>query len=275
MRVARQLGLDGPESTLLRLARERWPRWQEDFPALHGCDDPLRLPELFRAWGPVRADEVLQTLAHLASAEHGADDVAAGGLLAWLLIPGAARLAVSLASSGLPSIDELVAAQLWIEVRSWKSGHKVAANILRRTRRGVLTDLGILGGLAADRSTWGRTRLVADLEDHLTDEDHLNHGLERGDESSEGELGRLFRDALDQQIITEDQCLLLLELASVAHEADVRRSGRGYCGLLASEPTSRVGSQRGIARPTVRRRALKAIDQLRAHANSENFLASA
>lgn len=273
MRVARQLGLDGPDSTLLVLARDRWAQWQDDLPALAGCEDPLSLPDLFRSWGPARTDEVLQTLAHLASAEGEVDDVAAAGLLAWLLIPGAARLAVSLASTGLPSIDELVAAQLWIEVRSWNGGHKVAANLLRRTRNGVLEDLGIARGSGAD--SWGRTSLCAEIEDHLTPEVHLHHGPESGDEDPEVELDRLFKDALAQRVITEDQRRLLLELAEVAHEADVRRAGRGYGGLLAAEPKSRVGSARGIARATVHRHAARALSQLRAHAVSENYLASA
>lgn len=271
MRVARQLGLDGPDSTLLCLARERWPQWQEDLPALHGCQDPLRLPELFRTWGPARTDEVLQALAHLASVEHGADDVAAGGLLAWLLIPGAARLAVSLASTGLPSIDELVAAQLWIEVRSWQGGHKVAANILRRTRNGLLADLGLRAG----DQTWSRTRPVAEVEDHLTEEDHLSHGPEGREVAPEVELDLLLEDALAQQVITQDQCGLLLELAQVAHEADVRRSGRGSGGLLSSEGTSRVGSGRGVSGITVKRRASRALGDLRVHVTSTNYLASA
>lgn len=271
MRVALQLGLDGPDSTLLCLAGERWSRWQEDLPALQGCEDPLCLPELFGTWGPERVDEVLQTLARLASVEEGADDVAAAGLLAWLLIPGAARLAVSLASTGLPCIDELVAAQLWIEVRSWRGGHKVAANILRRTRNGVLADLGLRD---ADR-TWSRTRPVAEVEDHLSERDHIAHGPGGCEVAPEVELDRLLQDALDHQVITHDQCGLLLELAQVAHEAGVRRSGRGSGGLLAGQGAARVGAGRGVSGITVKRRAIRALGELRGHVTSASYLASA
>ena len=64
--------------------------------------------------------------------------------LAWLLVPGACLLANRLATLS-PVIDELVAAQLWIEVRTFGpgGGRRVAATILRNTRKGVLRELGV------------------------------------------------------------------------------------------------------------------------------------
>ena len=92
---------------------------------------------------PERADEVLVALAE-ASAPDGGDDVERDGALAWLLLPGACRMA-SMLSRYSARIDEVVAAQLWIEARgvNWRTGRAVAANGLMNTRKGVLRDLGI------------------------------------------------------------------------------------------------------------------------------------
>ena len=92
---------------------------------------------------------MLWELARLASPS-GGDDVAAAGALAWLLLPGACATAHRLRSL-TPRIDEVVAAQLWLEVRefAWQRLGKVAANIVMNVRRGVLRELGVgshLGG---------------------------------------------------------------------------------------------------------------------------------
>lgn len=92
----------------------------------------------------------------------GGDDIAAAAALAKCLLPGACRLAGWLSS--LPTkevfrdsqpiqagawwaverIDELVASQLWIEVRSfpWRRLTKVASNIIVSTKVGVLREVG-------------------------------------------------------------------------------------------------------------------------------------
>ena len=78
------------------------------------------------AWGP----SGLGALSGLA-AQHDGDDVAAAAALAWLLVPGACLLANRLATLS-PVVDELVAAQLWIQARTFGpgGGRRVAASIL-------------------------------------------------------------------------------------------------------------------------------------------------
>lgn len=64
-------------------------------------------------------------------------------MLAWLLLPSALR--VRRALGGLSErIDEVVAAQLWVEVRSlpWRRPHWVAAKVATRMREDVLLDCG-------------------------------------------------------------------------------------------------------------------------------------
>src|SRR5690606_16742357 len=106
------------------------------------------VPELvdLPAWlvaHPGERNEVLSALSALAAQQDGDGDAAAAAL-AWLLIPGGCLLAGRLAALS-PVIDQLVAAQLWIEVRTFGPGRgrRVAATILRNTRKGVLRDLGV------------------------------------------------------------------------------------------------------------------------------------
>ena len=63
----------------------------------------------------------------------------------WLLLPGASLLARRLRGFS-PIIDELVAAQLWVEARTLPATttQRVAAIILRNTLREVLLELGRL-----------------------------------------------------------------------------------------------------------------------------------
>ena len=93
-------------------------------------DELADLPAWLRAADWAEADRVLLALAQL-SAPDGGDDVAATAALAWVLLPGASLLAFRLGRLSR-RIDEILAAQLWVEARTfpWQRGHKVAANIL-------------------------------------------------------------------------------------------------------------------------------------------------
>ena len=140
MSVATQLGLADPSEELLAQAQEAWPSWCADHPGLGVVDDLLDLPAWLRDADRQEADDVLLVLAQLASPA-GCDDVTAAGALAWLLLPGACVVAHRLRAL-TNRIDEVVAAQLWMEVRGfpWQRQRKVAANITMNTRRGVLRD---------------------------------------------------------------------------------------------------------------------------------------
>lgn len=143
MSVTTQLVLSDPTKELLGQAREAWPRWREQRPDLGVIEDLLDLPTWIRAADRTASDGVLHRLAELASPT-GADDVTAAGALAWLLLPGACVVAHRLRTL-TSRIDEVVAAQLWLEVRPfpWQRQRKVATNIVKNTRRGVLRELGV------------------------------------------------------------------------------------------------------------------------------------
>ena len=156
MSVAAQLGLDDPARGLLAQARTDWAGWRGSDPQLAVVEDLPDLPGWIRAADRNDVDDVLHDLARLGSST-GGDDIAAAGALAWVLLPGA-TLAAHRLRDMTPRIDECVAAQLWIEVRSfaWERRRKVAANIVMNLRRGVLRDLGAHEHLRAVDPAWAQ-----------------------------------------------------------------------------------------------------------------------
>jgi hypothetical protein len=136
MSVADQLGLWDETSERLALADQRWGEWAAAYSALTHCCGVRGL----RSWLPgadnAEADEALHALATLAAVD-GGDDIAAAAALAWALMPGACTLANRLRTLTW-HIDEIVAAQLWVEVRTfpWRRLRRVAANVLEEHPRG-------------------------------------------------------------------------------------------------------------------------------------------
>lgn len=252
MSVATHLGLVEPDSEVLALAGQRWAGWQATHPELRVVDELADLPAWLRAADWSDADRVLLALAQL-SAPDGGDDVAATGALAWVLLPGASLLAFRLGRlSG--RIDEILAAQLWVEARTfpWKRGHKVAANILMNTRKGVIRDLGL--GEQSDRTIpFAPTAELWTEAAHghgagITPEDALQDILDLA--TSKGALARADGD-------------LLLDLAHAADLASPARCGRGHAGLMAPAASEAVAADRGVSARTVRRRAARSVSALR------------
>ena len=138
MSVATQLGLSDPNQDLLAQARQQWPTWCRHYPGLAVVEDLLDLPPWLKEAEKSQADDVLHTLAKIGS-PRGGDNVVAAGALAWLLLPGACLVAHRLRSL-TNRIDEIVAAQLWLEVRGfpWERLHKVAV-LPRRSPAGRST----------------------------------------------------------------------------------------------------------------------------------------
>ena len=157
MSVGEQLGLDDPNAGLRVQARERWGRWAEVYPQLGGFAGPEALREWAREADPDDRDEALCALGALGSRE-GGDDCAAAGTLLWLLLPGASLVAHRLRGFS-PVVDELVAAQLWLEARTLPATttQRVAATILRNTLREVLRELG---RVPARDKLWARCVLL-------------------------------------------------------------------------------------------------------------------
>ena len=303
--VADQLGLED-DGERLRQARQRWPQWTvadprlavvEEFDDLRGWLDSVSREE---------ADQVLLVLAMLAAPD-GGDDPAAAVALAKCLLPGAARLAgwisrwltdtpartvmrdlqpVDAVSAG-ELINQIVAAELWIQVRSfpWRRLTKVAANIVTETKIGALRELGQV----TDRNdrTWALTYpaevLVygdlggAGLAFTPGNRTAIGQGLlgcqapallpaEPDEEpSAEVELLEVLEWALAADVISAEDRHLLLCLVQEADHLGGRLIGRGDCGgLLATRLSQRVGERVGRGEATVRRHAARSVRALAA-----------
>lgn len=257
MSVATQLGLHDPDSDLLHLARCSWPLWQQSHPVLVVTEDLLDLPAWVRAHKD-QANSVLLALAEL-SAVDGGDDPAASAALVWLLLPGACLTAHRLRVHSA-RIDEVVAAQLWIEARTtnWRSGYNVAANVLMNTRKGVLRDLGVP---STDRDrydrAWAMTVLTEDPDAALS------HRGEAQSSTTSDFLYDLLAEAVETGVLSSQDCQCLLELADAVEALGESRVNRGAAGLLGKRPTTAVATQWGVSRETVARRARRAVHALR------------
>ena len=309
MSVGDQLGLDD-NSELLDQARQKWPAWVATDPRLGVVDyfDDLR------SWLPTvdheESDQVLLALAMLAAPD-GGDDIAAAAALAKCLLPGACRLAGWLSTlpprevfrdsqpvmagtwSAVERVDELVASQLWIEVRTfkWRRLRKVAANILINTRVGVLREVGDFFYVSRADRTWANTTLVESFSaGDLTSADGgagysaemptervtgaLFHrpeiladaGPEQEEPTATEELLELLAWACDHQVISPADRYLLLCLVEEADRVETRRLARGYGGLLSNEVSSRVAPRIGVSEATVRRHGSRTVRALAAAA---------
>jgi hypothetical protein len=253
MSVATHLGLADPDSEVLALAGQRRAGWQATHPELRVVDELADLPAWLRAADWADADRVLLALAQL-SAPDGGDDVAATGALAWVLLPGASLLAFRLGRLS-HRVDEILAAQLWVEARTfpWKGGHKVAANILMNTRKGVIRDLG-LGELSGRTIPFPPTAEVWD---------ETAHDRQPAEPTPEQDLHDILELATSRGALTAEDGDLLLDLAHAADLASPARSGRGHAGLMAPAASEAVAADRGVSGRTVRRRAARSVSALR------------
>lgn len=309
MSVGDQLGLDD-NSDLLDQARQKWPAWVATDPRLGVVDNFDDL----RSWLPTvdheESDQVLLALAMLAAPD-GGDDIAAAAALAKCLLPGACRLAGWLSTlpprevfrdsqpvmagtwSAVERVDELVASQLWIEVRTfkWRRLQKVAANILINTRVGVLREVGDFFYVSRADRTWANTTLVESFSaGDLTSaaggagysaempteraagalfhrpEILADAGPEQEEPTATEELLELLAWACDHQVISPADRYLLLCLVEEADRVETRRLARGYGGLLSNEVSSRVAPRIGVSEATVRRHGSRTVRALAAAA---------
>ena len=259
MSVAEQLGLLDETSELLALADQRWDHWATAHPALTHCCGVRELRLWLRGADQVEADDALHALATLAAAD-GGDDVTAAAALAWALMPGACTMANRLRTLTW-NIDEIVAAQLWVEVRTfpWRRLRKVAANVLMNTRTGVLRDCDAKSQLERTDPTWSRTCPVD--PDGAFWGGYASTHCERPTNPA-GELLGLLEWGCETKVITDADRALLLCLVEAADGATTRRIGRGTGGLMANKVSEAVAQQWGIAPKTVRRRARRSMDAL-------------
>ena len=258
MSVQTQLGLHDEGNGLLAHAGQDWASWAGRFPCLLGIGGVGSLRAWLRAAEPAAADEVLHTLVTLASPS-GGDDASAAAMVAWALLPGASVLAHRLRTVS-PRIDEIVAAQLWIEIRTfpWQRLRKVAANILANTRIGVLRECGAHSQIERVDRTWSSVRLVdptAVFWARVCTQGNAS-------QSAANELVEVLEWARAVNVISDSDRSLLLDLAETADCFGPARTGRGWCGLMANELSADIADRLGISPITVRRRARRAITAL-------------
>jgi hypothetical protein len=256
--VQTQLGLHDEGNGLLAHAGQDWASWAGRFPCLLGIGGVGSLRAWLRAAEPAAADEVLHALVTLASPS-GGDDASAAAMVAWALLPGASVLAQRLRTLS-PRIDEIVAAQLWIEIRTfpWRRLRKVAANILANTRTGVLRECGAHRQIERVDRTWSSVRLVDPTAVFWT----LVCPQDAAARSAAHELVEVLQWARALNVISDSDRSLLLSLAETADSCGPARTGRGSCGLMANDLSADVADRLGISPITVRRRARKAITAL-------------
>ena len=261
MSVAKELGVAHPEDQQLHQARRRWALWVAQDPAIGVVGDLLDLPAWVRGAHPADSDRVLLGLADL-GAPDGADDLAAVGALTWLLLPGASLLARDLRCL-TGRIDELVASQLWLEARTFgptRSRHKVAANILMNTRKGVLRELGIGKHLARADPTWYRTTTMDPTSDEWREIDQV--AVPTGHDHGEG-LDNLLAEAVQSGAVRTQDCELLWSLADEARQQQSTHGGHGSGGLMGVAVSDAVAQRRGVTGRTVRRHGSHALAALR------------
>lgn len=291
------LGLD-EGGVLLNQVRARWPHWiAVDGTHLSVVSVVTEFDDL-QGWLAQAdrddVDVVLHELATLAAPDGGGDVVAAAAL-AKCLLPGASRIAAWFATGGrhllrgeISLAAELVASQLWLEVRSFpwrRMRRKVAANILMNTRAGVLFECGCPSQVEREDRTWARTTPMLAVDhgaDYIGFPDARAAGVHnQGDrwmmlasaslqpedllleDSPLEQLLAVLAWACETKVISVADRELLLRLAVEASERYGDRSGRrGRGGLLGGQVCSEVASRIGVSARTVRRQGSRSIRAL-------------
>ncbi|MBO1766675.1 hypothetical protein [Allobranchiibius sp. GilTou38] len=239
-------------------ADHAWATWCRQDPALAVATDTATLRSWLKQSAAADADTVLLGLARLAAPD-GGDDYAAAAALAWAMLPAACTLAHRLRTLS-PSIDQVVASQLWLEVRSfpWRRLTKVSSNIVLNTRAGVLRECDAPSQLKRSDPTWSRTSPVDPYGPFWA----RMSASEVGAADAATELFELLDWACDRDVITAADRRMLLRLLEAGDRLRSRRTGRCGAGLMANETTEHVARQLGMSARTLRRRARRSIDAL-------------
>jgi hypothetical protein len=260
MSVAKCLGLDDVDGPAMTAAAGAWQRWCHRQPELAVVDDLLDLPDWTRQASTVAKDGMLARLHRLAQ-----DDAEAAVVIAWLLLPGAARLADNLRDLS-SDIDALTAGELWVQIRTLPAERCVAVNILRAVRRSLLAELGHSEAAQRRDRTWASTTLCDTAEDL-----DLLVGLPELHADAVFESSHLVQRALLGGVLSLPDASLLQELAAVAGER-AAPARRGRAGLTSPQVVEDVRRYRLASARTIRRRASMLMDRLRRYAHEERLL---
>lgn len=285
MNVGELLDLE-ENSALLDQARQRWDMWVETDARLSVVE---RFDDLRTFLATATTDEADQCLLGLAmlGAPDGGDDVAAAAALAKALLPGASllasRLTVNLSRRHFRPqeprrVNELVASQLWLEVRSfpWRRLTKVGGNILMNTRAGVLHECDDFGQLERVDRTWAHTLPVDSSLDMAAR--GVAEWVRRGGATvlfGEGDEASALEELLDvlewgcaNEVISDGDRSLLLCMIDEASRTEIRSTSRGKGNLCANSLAAKVAPRIGVSAATIRRRAARSIEALAAAAPS-------
>ena len=251
MNITEMLGLQ--HERMESVVKEHWAGWVAVEPRLGVVDEPARLDVWRRAAEPAVANGVLLGLARLAAFD-GADDREAALVLAWLLLPTALRVRRRLGLAD-DRVDEVLAAQLWVEVRGlpWRRPHWVAAKVAGQLREGVLLDCGA--------STHHQPRRLWTVS-----LGPLDPGDERPveDDDPAAELAELLAWACAEDVITDEDRELLVSLIETAKtvQAEGRAREGGVAGLSSRQLSAAVAEEWGVCARTVRRRTARCVAAL-------------
>ena len=260
MSVANCLGLDDIDGPAMVAASVAWQRWCHQDPKLAVVDDLLDLPDWTRHASTATKDGLLARLHRLAQ-----DDAEAAAVLAWLLLPGATRLADSLRDLS-PDIDALTAGELWLQIRSRPAERCVASTILRAVRRSLLAELGHAEAAQRRDRVWANTTLCDNAEDL-----DLLGGLPELNADAVFESSHLVQHALLGGVLNLADASLLQELAAAADE-QCAPARRGRAGLTSPAVVELVTGDRAVSARSVRRHASRLMDGLARYAKHERLV---
>lgn len=189
-----------------------------------------------------------------AAAFDGADDRDAALVLAWFLLPTALRVRRRLGLAD-DRVDEVLAAQLWVEVRGlpWRRPHWVAAKVAGQLREGVLLDCGAPTHHMPHRLSTVSMGPVDPADDRLVE-----------DEDPAAELAELLAWACAEDVITDEDRELLVSLIEAAKrlQADGHAREGGVAGLSSRQLSAVVAQEWGVCARTVRRRTARCVAAL-------------
>jgi hypothetical protein len=235
----------------------RWSSWVATEPVLasvNGLDEVVAIVE--DRGDRVRADALLAALVRLGALDGGNDHDAAQAV-ALLLFNGAGRLARQLSSLS-DNIDEMVAGQVWVQIREFPSRRRrraISQNILMDARRAVLRDLGV-------ETAKRRRGIVVILVDTMAVGAAIDASLRAVVDHGPGvglddelTLLAVLEWAIGKGVVTDQDAAILLELASVEVAGTVR-------GLNSAAEIRVVAARHGVNERTVRRSRDRAVRSL-------------
>ncbi len=237
----------------------RWDVWVQAQPGLAQVASAAALVDVAHDRDqPERANELLLALVRVGSADGGVDEAAATFVVA-LLAPGGNRIIRNLTTLG-PEIADIVAGQLWLQVRDypWRDKPRaVAKNVLMDTRRAVLRDYGA--------STHRRAALVPiSSPDDVSRGDHALERVTFEQQVPDLALLQLLVWATAWRVLRPRDAALLWDLVLV--DADLRTTTSkplSHGGAGSKRAAARFADDRGVTMRHVRRQRDLAVSALR------------